>query len=228
MKKGKIIVVEGSDGAGKTTQLSLLEDYFKKSNTPFLLHDFPQYETSFFGKFIGDFLNSEYGSVDNVSPYFVSFPFAADRFLAKEMLLKKKDEGNIVLLDRYVGSNAAYQGARLPDSKLKAFTKWLFEMEYDVFKVPKEDLVLFLYVPIDIAQKLIMERAKKDYLNQGKKKDVYEKDLNFQKRVSRIYQDFCKKYDNWVLINCTKDGKILSREEIHEKVIKTLKEKKVI
>lgn len=228
MKKGKIIVVEGSDGAGKTTQLSLLKDYFKKEKISFFLHDFPQYETSFFGKFIGDFLNNEYGPVADVSPYFVSFPFAADRFLARDLLLKKKQEGSIVLLDRYVGSNAAYQGARLPDSKLHAFIKWLFTMEYDVFKVPKEDLVIFLYVPIDIAQKLILDRAKKEYLDKGKKKDVYEKDIAFQKKVSSIYQNFCKTRNNWTLVDCTKDGKILSREEIHAKVVSVLHEKKVI
>lgn len=228
MKKGKIIVIEGSDGAGKTTQLALLKDYLKKNNTDFFLHDFPQYETSFFGKFIGDFLNNEYGPVLDVSPYFVSFPFAADRFLAKELLLTKKNEGNIVLLDRYVGSNASYQGARLPESQQNKFIKWLYEMEYNVFKIPKEDLVIFLYVPIDIAQKLILARSRKEYLDAGKKKDVYEKDIEFQKKVSAIYKNFCKKFDNWVLIDCTKNGKILSREEIHEKVIDILKSKKII
>ncbi|MBI2028828.1 dTMP kinase [Candidatus Gottesmanbacteria bacterium] len=221
MKKGKLIVIEGSDGAGKTTQITLLEEYFRKNQIQFKIHDFPQYETSFFGKFIGQFLNGEFGSVENVPPYFVSFPFAADRFLAKDMLQKELNEGNIILLDRYVGSNAAFQGARILDvKKREEFIKWLFKMEYEILKVSKEDLIIFLYVPVDIAQKLIMIREKKDYLSKGKKRDIYEKDVEFQKRTSKIYQEFCRKYKNWVLINCTKDGKILSREEIHAKVIK--------
>lgn len=221
MKKGKIIVIEGSDGAGKTTQIEFLKEYFKKNRIKFSDFDFPQYENSFFGEFIGRFLNNEFGAVNGVSPYFVSFPFAADRFLAKDDLKKRKHEGQVVILDRYVGSNAAYQGARIKDpQKRKEFIDWLFEMEYQAYKIPREDLNIFLYVPIDIAQKLIIERSQKEYLTGTKKRDIYEKDVNFQKAVSEIYQSFCRKYKNWILVDCTKDGKILPREEIHAKVIK--------
>lgn len=220
MKKGQIIVIEGSDGAGKTTQIEFLVQYFKKNNISFSLYDFPQYETSFFGKFIGRFLNGEFGPVDDVSPYFVSFSFAADRFLAKVTLEDKKSKDKVILLDRYVGSNAAYQGARIKDPKKRQeFIDWLFEMEYQVYKIPKEHLNIFLYVPVDIAQKLILERSQKQYLTGNKKKDIYEKNVEFQKTVNTIYQSFCKKYKNWVLVDCTKDGKILSREEIHQKII---------
>lgn len=227
MQKGKLIVIEGTDGSGKGTQLTLLADYLKAQHIPYGSFDFPQYYKTFFGRFVGRFLKGEFGGVRDVHPYLIMIPYAADRWKAKDEMERALVEGKLVLSNRYATS-CVYQAAKLPPKDRAAFVDWSFEMEYKAFEIPKEDLVVFLYVPYDISQKLIEQKANRKYLGTGAKKDIHESNEQLMRDVEKVYLEFCKKYPHWVKIDCTKNGEILSREEIHQKIVDVLKRKKMI
>lgn len=223
--KGKLVVIEGSDGSGKGTQLSLLVDYLKAHQLPYATLDFPQYYKTFFGKWIGRFLKGEFGRVEDLPPYLLMFPYAADRWQAKEDIERWLAEGKMVVSNRYTGSNA-YQAAKLPKAERERFIKWSFEMEYEAFGIPKEDLVVFLYVPYAVSQQLIEQKNARKYLGNGKTKDIHESNMPLMQEVERVYLDFCIRFPHWVKIDCTKNGEILPKEVIHNKIVDLLKRKK--
>lgn len=226
MKRGKLIIIEGSDASGKTTQLELLSDYLAKSKIAFSTFDFPQYHKTFFGSFVGRFLNGEFGHFSRINPYLAMFPYAGDRWQAKEKIYLMLNSKKIVLCNRYVPS-ISYQLAKVKPKDKDKFIKWCETLEYQVFGVPKEDLVIFLYVPLDLSQKLMEKRTKKSYMN-GKPKDQYEKNVNYLKKVEASYLYLINKKKHWVKIDCVINGKLLPPEEIQLKIIKVLKDKKII
>ena len=224
---GKLIVIEGTDGSGKGTQLQLLVENFKTHKIKYETLDFPQYYKTFFGKWIGRFLKGEFGKVEDLPPYLLMFPYAADRWQAKDDMHKWLEEGKIVVSNRYTGSNA-YQAAKLDKKERTRFVDWSFEMEYKAFGIPKEDLVIFLYVPYAVSQKLLEQKAARKYMGNQKKKDIHESNVTLMQEVEKVYLDFCKRFPHWVKIECTKNGQILSKEEIHNKVLSVLRRKRVI
>lgn len=226
MKRGKFIVIDGTDGSGKATQVDLLTKRFKKDGYKVKVIDFPDYYGNFFGKFIGHCLTEQYYNFIKVHPKIASVLYAADRFESKGNIEKWLKEGNIVLANRYVSANQIHQGGKIKSaSKRKAFIKWLNVMEYEVFKIPKPDRVFFLSLPIPIVMKLIASRdnlAKRGY--KGKKKDVHEGDRIFleNSRKSALWLAKTEKY--YTKIECSKKGEILPREEIHKEIYKKVKE----
>jgi dTMP kinase len=227
MQKGKLVVLEGSDASGKGTQLSLLTEYFKKHHVPFATLDFPQYYKTVFGKWIGRFLKGDFGTVDEINPYLLMFPYAADRWQAKGDIEHWLASGKIVVSNRYTGSNA-YQAAKVTPKERDAFTDWSFMMEYEGFGIPREDLVIFLYVPYRIASGLIDSKKSRKYLGNGKKKDIHESNQTLLKNVEDVYLGYCRRFPHWVKIDCSKNGFMLSREEIHAKVLAVLKRKRIL
>lgn len=227
MKKGKLVVLEGSDASGKGTQLAMLVEYFKDRHIPYATLDFPQYYKTVFGKWIGRFLKGDFGNVEEINPYLLMFPYAADRWQAKEDIGRWIEEGRVVVSNRYTGSNA-YQAAKVPASERDRFTDWSFMMEYEGFGIPKEDLVIFLYVPYEVSSKLMDTKKARKYLGNGKKKDIHESNIELLKRVEEVYLSYCRRFPHWVKIDCTKNGQMLSREEIHEKVLGVLRRKRII
>lgn len=225
MNTNKLVVIEGTDGAGKGTQLSLLVDYCQKNGIDHSTFDFPQYYKTFFGEFAGRFLKGEFGDITDVPPYVVSIPYAADRWQAKDEMNAALHQGKLVLVNRYATSNAAYQAAKLPAEERQKFIDWCFDMEYTQFNIPKEDLVLFLYVPFHISQQLIEQKDSREYLGNETKKDIHESNSAFLQEVEKVYLSLAKQYSHWITIDCSKDGKILPKEEIHKKIITILKEK---
>lgn len=223
--KGQLIVIEGTDGAGKSTQLQLLTDYLKTKNRAYEILDFPQYDKTFFGTWIGRFLNGEFGSLDQIPSHLLAFPYAADRFQAKAQIEQWLTEGKIVLTNRYTPSNAVYQAAKLPEEKRAAFIDWVFEMEYDVFQIPREDMVLFLHVPFNVAQTLITKKSKRTYLQNGNHKDLHEESDQLMRTVENLYTSLSKRFDHWITIECAPDGTILSKEAIQQKIVAALAQK---
>lgn len=225
IKKGKLIVIDGTDGSGKATQVALLEGALKKEGYKVKLVDFPEYYNNFFGKFIGHCLTEQYYNFINVHPKIASVLYAADRFESSEQIRKYLSEGYLVLANRYVSSNQIHQGGKIKNlTKRKAFLGWLDEMEYKVFKIPRPDLVLYLSVPFELSQKMIKERNKNSKRNYtGNKKDVHEIDVEFQKnsRASALW--LSKVLPNFIKIDCDFKKEILSREEIHQKVLLEIK-----
>ncbi len=219
-KKGKLIVIDGTDGSGKATQVGLLVKRLKKDGYTVKTVDFPEYYKNFFGKFIGHCLSEQYYNFVKVHPKIASVLYAADRSESKgemELWLKK---GYIVIANRYVSANQIHQGGKIKSAaKRQAFIEWLNEMEYKVFKIPKPDIVLYLSVPLDLSLKMMKERnlaSKRNYV--GTKKDVHEVDTEFQKnsRASALW--LAKTQKNFLKIDCAPKKKILSRDAIHETV----------
>src|SRR3989338_903815 len=227
-KKGKLIVIDGGDGSGKTTQAKLLFRYLKSYKVPTKYFDFPQYYSSFHGKTVAKFLRGEFGNINQVSPYLASLAYALDRASAKnemEFLLKK---GGYIIANRYATSNTAHQGAKFFSIKEREhYLKWVYELEYKIHRIPKEDIVIYLYVPWQIGSKLTENRKKRKYL-QGQTKDIHEKDLNHRIEVDKMYLSLAKRYRHWVKIDCVVRGKLLSPQEIHKKLIAVLQERKII
>lgn len=222
---GKLVVIDGADGAGKATQTEMLRKYFKKNKIKNKYISFPRYKTSFHGDLVGRFLKGEFGGNREVSPYLASLAFALDRLTARDELVEWLEEGNLVVSDRYTSANA-HQAAKMPKDNQPAFVKWLYDMEYKEHKLPKEDIVLFLHVPAAISQKLLDKKSKKK--NNDGKKDEAEKDVLHQQESIDMYKRFAKKYKHWVVVDCVEDGKLLSKTKIHKKIIEVLKEKKII
>ncbi len=227
--KGKLIVIEGIDSSGKTTQLKLLQQHLEINKIAFQTVDFPQYQTSFYGKMIARFLRGEFGPLHYVSPYIISVIYAQDRGRAKEEMYRWLDEGQFVLSNRYATSSMAHQTGRFPIRQRNAFVKWLEELEYKEVGIPREDIVLFLDVPIKTAQKLMRNDNRIQEYRKGAKKDMVEKNKEYLQHSADTYEWLTKKFPHWIRIKCTnKKGEMKSREEIHELIKKTLAKKGII
>lgn len=219
-KKGKLIVIDGTDGSGKATQIDLLVKHLKKDGLKVKLVDFPEYYSNFFGKFIGHCLSEQYYNFVKIHPKIASVLYAADRYESGDKIKKWLKEGNIVVANRYASANQIHQGGKIANTKKReSFLAWLAEMEYGVFKIPKPDFVFYLSVPIPIVMKLIAERNRQNsraYL--GKKKDVHEKDVHFLENSRKSALWLSKTQKGWIKIECSKDGMMETREDIHKKI----------
>jgi dTMP kinase len=165
---------------------------------------------------VGRYLSGEFGKANEVSPYLASILYATDRLETKKSIEKWLKDGYIVIADRYASSNQIHQGGKIKDSKeRKIFLDWLEEMEYDVFKIPKPDSIIYLDVPIKFSINLLKEKKaqdKKKYLKG--KKDIHENDLNHLEDAKKSAIKLIKKFNNWSRINCIKGGKLMSIEKI--------------
>lgn len=222
-KKGKLIVIDGIDGAGKATQAELLIRRLQEAGYKIATLDFPQYYNNFFGHLIGRFQNGEFGDAPTANPYMASVLYAADRWEAKEKIKKWLKEGRIVILDRYVSSNQIHQGGKISDAEAKKkFLDFLEEMEFKVFKLPKPDAIIFLNVPYGISKKLVARKAERVYVGNGKR-DKVEKSKSYQESAYRQSLEMVKKHNKWIEINCVKDNAILPPEAISQKVWQAVK-----
>ncbi len=205
--KGKLIVLEGMDAAGKATQAKLLLKRLRSAGRKAELISFPRY-SSFFGKMIKEYLDG--GLMGKADPASVALLYALDRADAVPEIEAALRRGRIVVADRYSSSNLAYQTARVNGKKeQECFFKWLEQIES---WLPKPDACFFLDVPIGVSQRLMHGRKRK--------RDEYEKDVAFLRKVRAIYLQMCKK--NFVRINCVKAGKMRSRQEISEEIWRTV------
>lgn len=225
MKKGKLIVIDGTDGSGKATQVELLAKTLKEKGYVVKLVDFPDYYNNFFGKFIGHCLTEQYFNFVNIHPKIASVLYAADRFETKEKINEWLKKGYIVLANRYVSANQIHQGGKIANAKKReAFIEWLDEMEYGVFKIPRPDVVFYLSLPMPIILKLIKERNKKtnrEYVQ--KKKDIVEGNITYLTNSTKSAIWLAKTQKEFVKIDCSDKGQILTREKIHEMIYKEVK-----
>ena len=208
---GKLIVIEGIDGSGKGTQLKMLLKYLNEKNINHASFDFPQYGKTFFGDFAHRFLNGEFGHFSRINPYLASFPYAADRWQVKDKIWQAINDGKLVICNRYTPSSI-YQAVKVRSPQRKNFLNWVDTLEYEVFGIPRPSLVIFLYVPLELAQTLIAK----------KKKDQYEKNTKYLKKVEEMYLDILKTNKSWVKIDCVENETILSPEIIHQKILDKL------
>jgi dTMP kinase len=216
--KGKLIVIDGTDGSGKATQVALLSARLKKEGYTVKNVDFPEYYENFFGKFIGHCLSEQYYNFVKVHPKIASVLYAADRFESKDKMTQWLSKGYIIIANRYVSANQIHQGGKIKSAvKRQAFIEWLDEMEYKVFKIPRPAIVFYLDLPVKLSKKLMLERNKtqsRAYL--GTKKDLVEKDMEYIENSHKSALWLAKTQKNYVKVECAQKDIILPREAIHE------------
>ena len=195
---GKLIAVEGIDGSGKRTQVKHLAKALVAAGYSVFPTSFPHYD-SWFGKMVGQFLNGHFGALESVDPHFTALLYAGDRFEAKPQLEAALEQGKIVLADRYIGSNLAHQTARAPAAKRETFIAWIEHLEYGIYSLPREALVLYLRVPPRAAQELVDRKSARSYTKV--KKDLQEASLHHLEAASAIYDQLARR-SNWATIQC--------------------------
>ena len=216
-----LIVLEGLDGAGKSTQVKKLRSYLETRFGSLEYIHFPRYDAPVYGDLISRFLRGDFGSNETVHPQLVALLFAEDRHGAAPGIKSILDNGGNVLLDRYVYSNIAYQCAKVsaPD-EADRLRDWIFNTEYGDFSLPVPDLNIFLDVPIGFVEsKLKSQRggADRDYLEGGQ--DIHEADIEFQKRVRSIYRKQCELDPRFIRIDCSDEyGEMLPPGAIFDKI----------
>ncbi|MBP6868239.1 MAG: dTMP kinase [Bacteroidales bacterium] len=200
-----LIVLEGLDGAGKSTQLKAMEAYFKERTlTVHFLH-FPCYDTPVYGSLIARFLRGDSGPIDSVDPYLVSLLFAGNRFEMAGLIRNWLENGEVVLLDRYVYSNIAFQCAKLENQQERnQLRDFILKMEYDHFGIPRPDVNLFLDVPLSfVKEKLQSPRKGEDRSYLQGKDDIHEASVEFQQRVRDVYMEQAKEDKSFRIIPCS-------------------------
>lgn len=219
------VVIEGLDGAGKSTQMAKIKEWFTAQGKEVEYLHFPRFSTPVYGDLVAKFLRGELGAIGDVNPYLVALIYAGDRAEAKSLIQGWLDEGKVVLLDRYVLSNVAYQCAKSPDKEaVKELKEWILEMEYTHNAIPKPDVEIFLEVPFSFTEAKLQEERTgedRDYL-QGKK-DIHEASLTFQQRVKEVYMSHLDKSYHIVECGDIKNQRMLPIEAITNKIIELLK-----
>lgn len=222
----RFVVIEGLDGSGKSTQLKLLREYLEKEGISYKYLHFPRLEEGVYGALIARFLRGEMGPNDQVDPYLVALIFAGDRAEASSMITSWMEEGNLVIVDRYVYSNIAFQCAKLSGAdERKRLRDWILDFEFRQNKLPEPDLNLLLHVPIEFTrQQLEKARAGEDRDYLKGERDIHEEDLGFQERVMKEYLSLQQHVNDLKLIDCTDGlGKMQAPASISELLIKQLK-----
>lgn len=218
--RGKLIALEGIDGSGKRTQLEMLACELDTRGLATLRISFPRYE-SFFGKLIGRYLDGGFGPLEAVDAHLSALLYAGDRMEAKPEIEAALSSGKIVLADRYIGSNMAHQSARVSPEKREEFFAWLKNLEYGLYGLPVEDLVVYLRVPVAEAHHLIGMKSARAYTSL--KRDIQEADTEHLEQTARIYDRLATEA-NWTRIECSNpvSGGLYSPEEIHRAVIQAV------
>lgn len=224
----RFIVIEGLDGSGKSTQIRLVEKFFRQRMIKSKFIHFPRPEAPIYGELINRFLRGELGEIDKVNPYLIALIYAGDRKDASLLLDEWMNSGYLVIADRYLYSNIAFQCAKLPPGKQRDdLAKWIKNLEYEYNKIPVPDLNLFLDVPFGFTKKslsAVRSGQERDYLNGGT--DIHEADLSFQEQVREIYRWQVEINEDFQSISCSdSDGNMLPAQIISEKIITKIENK---
>lgn len=216
------IVLEGLDGAGKSTQIAKLRELFHSRGIESEYLHFPRFDAPVYGELIARFLRGDLGTVDAVNPYLVALLYAGDRADAAATIRRWIGEGKVVIVDRYVYSNIGYQCAKIADAEERTrLREWILKTEFEEFAIPRPDLSLFLDVPFEFTAKKLTETREGDdraYLNGSK--DIHEASLDLQRRVREVYIDAAQQCNDIEVVDCsTEEGAMASPEVIFERIM---------
>ena len=219
------IVLEGLDGAGKSTQITKLRDMFRAKGVESEYLHFPRFDAPIYGELIARFLRGDLGSVESVNPYLVALLYAGDRADAAASIREWLSDGKVVIVDRYVYSNIGYQCAKIADSaERNTLREWILHTEFEEFGIPKPDLSLFLDVPFAFTERKLTEVREvedREYLQGGK--DIHEASLDLQRRVREVYLESATLDDDLKVVDCsTEEGSMASPEVIFERIMEHL------
>lgn len=216
----KLIIIEGLDGSGKSTQVALLEEYFNSKNVSYKKIKLPDYDNPS-STLVKMYLGGKFGkSANDVNAYAASAFYAVDRFASYKLNWSKDyQNGTLILADRYATSNSIYQMEKMPKDEWESYLEWSADFEYNKIGIPKPDVVIYLDMPVDISQKLMTSR----YNGDEGKKDVHEVNVEFLKKC-RESALFTAKKQGWNVIECSDGSNPLSIDEIHNKIVKIVEE----
>lgn len=217
---GKLIVIEGLDGSGKSTQLELLPENLRKNGIDSKTVSFPDYDSDS-SALVKMYLNGEFGKKpDDVNAYAASLFYAVDRFASyKTTWGQYYNNGGVMISGRYTTSNAVHQTSKMPEADWQGFLDWLYDLEYNKVGIPKPDKVIFLDMPIDVSQKLLSGRYKGDEA----KKDIHESDTAYLEKCRKAAM-FTAAYSDWTVIPCAQGDKPRSIADIANDILnETLK-----
>jgi len=211
---GKLIVIEGTDGSGKSTQFRLMSEHLEKDNIAFKHLVFPRYSEES-SALIRMYLGGQFGKKpSDVNAYAASAFYAVDRFASYKMDWGKwYEEGGLVLSDRYTTSNAVHQASKEPAEKREEYLHWLYDFEYAKMGLPKPDLVIYLDVPTDFTEKMLRGREQAT----NTKADIHEQDMQYL-ATCRETGRAAAEYYGWTVIHCVKDGAMRTMEDIHNEI----------
>lgn len=211
---GKLIVIEGTDGSGKSTQFRMLSEHLNKDGRAFKHIVFPRYDQES-SALIRMYLGGQFGSrPTDVDAYAASSFYAVDRYASYKMDWGQwYEEGGLVLSDRYTTSNAVHQASKESAENQPAFLNWLYDFEYNKLKLPCPDLVIYLDVPTDFTEKMLRSRE----ASTNTKADIHEKDMAYLATCRKTGRNAAAHY-GWTVIQCVKDGQMRSIEDIHAEI----------
>lgn len=204
-----LIVIDGIDGAGKTTQTEILVKRLKIAGQPVVTFDYPQYDL-FFGQLVRRFLDGDFGNIKQVDPHLAALLYALNRFETRDKLQRWLKARKIVILARYTTANLIHQTCKLPASKRAQFIRWIEKLEYDILDLPKPDVVLYLNLPPKLAYGLISKR--------GRRKDIHEAEIKHLSAAHKQGLALARQNRGWQIVPCSAKGKILTREQIANKI----------
>lgn len=219
------IVLEGLDGAGKSTQIAKLKVMFAERGVESEYLHFPRFDAPVYGNLIARFLRGDLGTVDQVNPYLVALLYAGDRADCASTIRGWLAEGKVVIADRYVYSNVGYQCAKIAGkAEREALRDWIFSTEYEQFSIPRPDVSLFLDVPFSFTERKLTEQRSgddRDYLQGGR--DIHEASLELQRSVREVYLDSAESRDDLIVVDCADDGGMMaSADAIFERIMEHL------
>jgi len=211
---GKLIIMEGTDGSGKSTQFALLAKRLEQEHRSYQKIVFPQYSKPS-SALIRMYLGGEFGNNPlDVNAYAASTFYAVDRYASyRQEWGKWYESGGLVIADRYTTSNAVHQASKEPEEKRQAFLQWLCDFEYGKLGLPRPDLVIYLDVPTDFSEHLLRSREASTHTSA----DIHEQDTAYLatcRQAGRAAAD----YYGWTVISCVQDGKMRSIQDIHEEI----------
>ena len=215
---GKLIVIEGLDGSGKSTQLELLQKNLKNSGVDCKSVSFPAYESDS-SALVKMYLNGEFGKKpDDVNAFAASVFYTVDRYASyKANWGEYYNNGGTIVSGRYTTSNAVHQASKLSEDKWGEFLSWLYDFEYNKIGIPKPDKVIFLDMPIEVSQKLLSKR----YEGDNSKKDIHESDTEYLDRCRKSAL-FTAEYSGWEIIPCAENGEARTIEDIANDVLQSV------
>jgi len=218
--RGKFIALEGIDGSGKRTQLEMLSRALRSRGVAHVTISFPNYG-GFFGRMVARYLNGEFGGLSEVDVHFSALLYAGDRLENKLQLEENLAQGKMVLADRYIGSNLAHQGARVPRQQLPEFLRWLEQLEYGVYGLPREDIVIYLRLPPAKAQTMVGRKNTRGYTR--RRHDLQEANLAHLEAAASVYGRLATRR-KWHAIDCMekRNGEMLAPEVIHREVMEVV------
>ena len=216
---GKLIVFEGTDGSGKSTQFELLAKRLEAEQIGFQRLRFPQYEEPS-SALIRMYLGGAFGDdPEAVNAYAASTFYAVDRYASYQCVWKDYYQGGgLVVSDRFTTSNAVHQGSKVPEGERAEFFRWLYDLEYDRMGLPRPDLVVLLDMPVELSEQLMRKREQ----STGTHADIHERDEDYLKKCRDVALHAAEYY-GWRTVSCAKDGAIRGVEDIHEEVYAIVK-----